>query len=177
MKKAALLLILSTFFMNAQSPIFEVIPESNKDVSYVGNLNQGEKLSDLSWAWSSQNACFPETQKQKFTGNHVFFTGIIPTYNELTITVIPKDPKANFSIYAYQVGEDKMPIVPELRSCISCEADHKWDRKKRGRTQDHTRTVSGLNALSNSYRVIIGVTGAEGLEEGEFTLVISTKSR
>jgi len=177
MKKLTLFLILTTLIMKAQSQIFEVIPEPNKDVSYAGNLNQGEKINDLSWAWSSQNTCFPETQKQKFTGNHVFFTGIIPTYSELTITVIPKDPKANFSIYAYQVNEYKMPIVPDLRSCISCEADHKWDRKKRGRTQDHTRTVSGLNALSNSYRVIIGVTGAEGLEEGEFTLVISTKSR
>jgi len=163
--------------MKAQSSPFEVVPEANKDVSYVGNLNQGQKINDLSWAWSSQNACFPETQKQKFTGNHVFFTGIIPTYSELTITVIPKDPKANFSIYAYQVGEDKIPMVPDLRSCIRCEADHKWDRKKRRKTQDHTRTISGLTALNSSFRIIIGVVGAEGLEEGEFTLVISTKSR
>jgi hypothetical protein len=68
-------------------------------------------------------------------------------------------------------------MVPDLRSCIRCEANHKWDRKKRGKTQDHTRTVNGLTALNSPFRIIIGVVGAEGLEEGEFTLVISTKSR
>ncbi|MFK5983651.1 MAG: hypothetical protein QM499_12115 [Flavobacteriaceae bacterium] len=179
MKSLPFLLILTTFILNAQKQptISEVTPEANKDVSYSGDLSQGEKLSNLSWAWNSSNACFPETQKHKFTGNHVFFTGIIPAYSEITVTVIPKDKTKNFSIYAYQVGVDNMPIVPDLSSCIRCEADHKWDRNYVNKTQDHTRSVSNLVAINRPYRMIIGVTGADELEEGEFTLVISTKSR
>ncbi len=157
--------------------VFSIEPTPNQDVAYTGNLNQGTFINDLSWAWSSQNACFPETQVNKFTGKHLFFTGIIPKYSEVTVTVIPTDPNANFSVYAYEVGVNDIPIVPNLPSCIRCEADHKWDRPKRGKTQDHTRIVGNLVALNNPYRLIVGVTGAEGLDDGEFTLVISTKSR
>ena len=165
--------------MNAQNPtIYTVEPLANQEVSYTGNLSEGIKLDDLSWAWSSSNACFPETQKSKFTGNHVFFTGIIPKYSEITVTVIPKDSTANFSIYAYEIGVNNNDLVPNLTSCIRCEADHKRERNFVGRAaQDHTRTVSNLVAINRPYRMIIGVTGADGLEEGEFTLVISTKSR
>ncbi len=175
----SLLLFIFTLTMNAQDQptVYKVEPVPNQDVAYTGNLNQGIVLDDLSWAWSSQNACFPETQKQKFTGKHVFFTGIIPKYSEITVTVIPKDPNANFSVYAYEIGVNSNDLVPNLPRCIRCEADHKWDRPKRGKTQDHTRIVSDLVAINNPYRMVIGVTGADGLEEGEFTLVISTKSR
>ncbi len=180
MKKLFLILsIVVSSILNAQDKptVFKVEPVPNKDVSYTGNLNQGTFINDLSWAWSSQNACFPATQQKKFTGKHVFFTGIIPKYSEITVTVIPTDPNANFSVYAYEVGVNDVPIVPNLPSCIRCEADHKWDRPKRGKTQDHTRIVGNLVAINNPYRLIIGVTGAEGLDDGEFTLVISTKSR
>ncbi len=177
MKILFLLLILSPFAMNAQDTptILKVEPIKGKDVSYTANLKDGVFIDDLSWAWSSQNACFPATQQSKFTGKHVFFTGIIPHHSEITITVIPKNPTANFSVYAYQVGVDNMPLVPDLPSCISCEADHKWDRKHRGKTQDHTRTIKYLTAITRPYRMIVGVTGADGLDEGEFTIVVSTK--
>ncbi|MEL7340523.1 MAG: hypothetical protein AAGM67_08565, partial [Bacteroidota bacterium] len=61
--------------------------------------------------------------------------------------------------------------------CVRCEADHKWDYKRRGKTQDHTRTVTDILAINNPYKVIIGVVGAEGLSEGEYTLEVSLKSR
>lgn len=154
---------------------FEPIP--NGTVRYSSNLSEGSTLSDLSWAWSSQNACFPETQKMKFTGNHVFFTGIIPSYSEMIITVIPDDPSNNFSLYAYEIGENSTDLVPNLPRCIRCEADHKWDRPKKGQTQDHTRIVRDILAIASPYRVVIGVTGANGLAEGGFTLQIEMKTR
>ncbi len=177
MKKLTLLLVLIALSMTAQEKpeVIEVEPVKGEDVTYTANLKDGVFIDDLSWAWSSQNACFVGFQSHKFTGKHVFFTGIIPTRSEISVTVIPKDPNANFSIYAYEVGVDKMPIVPDLPSCIRCEADYKWDRKYKGATQDHTRTVKHLAAITRPYRMIIGVTGADGLDEGEFTLVISTK--
>lgn len=58
-------------------------------------------MEDLSWAWKSNNACFPETQKNKFTGNHVLYYTDLPTYSEIEATVVPKNRRANFSIYAY----------------------------------------------------------------------------
>ncbi|MDC8005523.1 hypothetical protein POV27_15805 [Aureisphaera galaxeae] len=162
----------------AQPKVYSVEPVPNKEVLYEGNLIEGTFLQDLSWAWNSSNACFPETQKTKFTGKHLFFTGIIPRYSEMTVTVIPKDPSKNFSIYAYEMGTGSDYLVPNLPRCIRCEADHKRDRAFAGKApQDHTRTVENLVAINNPYRVVIGVTGADGLEEGEFILKISMKTK
>lgn len=168
---------LLTFMGQAQQMVYNIDPVGNGEVFYKGDLSQGQPLDDLSWAWSSSNACFPETQKQKFTGNHVFFTGIIPKYSEMTVTVIPDDENANFSIYAYVIGVNKNDLVPNLPSCIRCEADHFWDRPKAGKSQNHTRTVTDLLAINTPYRVVIGVTGANGLATGGFTLKVAMKSR
>jgi len=149
------------------------IEQSLKEIVAIEeNLSSGAIIEDLSWAWQSNNACFVAIQQKKFTGNHVLFEGVIPAYTELTATVIPKDPTQNYSIYAFQTGVDNTALPPELSSCIRCEADYKWDRKWAGKTQDHTRTVKYLLALGNPYRVVIGVVGAEGLTEGDFTLEI-----
>lgn len=179
MKIVVYLLMFLPITLFAQDPVvYGIEPLPNQEVAYSGSLSQGVFLNDLSWAWSSSNACFPETQKQKFTGKHVFFTGIIPKYSEMTVTVVPVDPSQNFSIYAYEIGVNSNDLVPDLPRCIRCEADHKRERNFAGRPpQDHTRTVGNLVAINNPYRVVIGVTGADGLEDGEFTLVINTKSR
>ena len=171
------LLMLPIFSIMAQPKVSEIMPVPNGEISYKANLNEGIVIDDLSWAWSSQNACFPETQKKKFTGKHVFFTGVIPKYSVMEVTVIPTDKTKNFSVYAYEIGVDNMRLVPDLDRCIRCEADHKWDRPKRGKTQDHTRNVTNLVAINRPYRVVIGVTGAEGLDEGDFTLQINMKTR
>jgi len=179
MKKLIFFLIVFPAAMLAQDPVvYGIEPVSNQEVAYSGDLSQGIFLDDLSWAWNSSNACFPETQKKKFTGKHLFFTGIIPKYSEMTVTVVPTDPSQNFSVYAYEIGTNSNDLVPDLPRCIRCEADHKRERNFAGRPpQDHTRSVSNLVAINNPYRVVIGVTGADGLEEGAFTLVINTKSR
>ncbi|MBC8753304.1 hypothetical protein H2O64_01390 [Kordia sp. YSTF-M3] len=148
-----------------------VTVKANSTVSYQGNLADGEKISDLSWAANSSVACFPATQNQKFTGNHVLYATTIPKRSEMFIKVIPKNKKHNLSLYAYEVGLTNEQLPPNLSSCVTCEADYKWDRKWRGKTQDHTRNVR-LNAINNPYKVVIGVVGAEGLTESDFTLEI-----
>jgi len=97
MKASLIVISLILSIMSPQPAITTIEPVANGEVLYKGNLSQGQPLDDLSWAWSSANACFPETQKHKFTGNHVFFSGIIPKYSEMTVTVIPDDATANFS--------------------------------------------------------------------------------
>ena len=177
MKKQLLMLLFLPLMALAQErTVTEIELVPNETVSVEGNLSEGEKMEDLSWAWQSNNACLPATQYHKFTGNHVLYTGIIPTHSELEITVIPKDENANFSVYAYQVGVNNSDLPPKLYSCVRCEVDHKWDRNWKGKTQDHTRTVKHILALGRSYRFVIGVVGAEELEEGDFTLQIHTKS-
>ena len=171
-------LLLTTAFQAQEAKVYSFEPVPNQEVAFSGDLSEGIVLDDLSWAWNSSNACFPATQKSKFTGKHLFFTGIIPKYSEMTVTVIPDDPEKNFSVYAYEIGANSNDLVPNLPRCIRCEADHFRERNFAGRPpQDHTRSVSNLVAINTPYRVVIGVTGADGLSEGEFTLKISTKSR
>lgn len=145
------------------------------EASVLGNLADGKLMPDLSWAWSSSNACFPETQVRKFTGTHQLFEFEIPARTEVQIILTPKDKKHDMSLYAYMIGIGTDAIVPNLSRCIRCEADHKWDRPKAGKTQDHRRIVGDILAIQNPYKVIIGVAGANGLAEGEFTLEIKRK--
>lgn len=153
----------------SQSTVFSVTAQDNATVQVEGSLSQGQIMQDLSWAWNSSNACFVEPQMKKFTGNHVLYTTELPTRTTMTITVIPKDEKANFSLYAYSGGGGA--IVPNLSRCVSCESDYKWDYKYAGKTQDHSRSVE-LRAINNPYPVTIGVVGANGLTEGDFILQI-----
>ncbi len=179
MKKlsALLFLIWTSSLLYAQFPSgvnsIEVLPNQITTVS--GNLSSGFFMDDLSWASTSSNACFPATQNKKFTGKHVLYGFVIPPYSEVTVKVIPKNKNANFSIYGYQVGTSNFSVVPDLSSCVSCEADHKWDYPKVGKTQDHTRSI-WFNSTTNSYNIFVGVTGADGLAEGDFTLEINLVS-
>jgi hypothetical protein len=158
----------------------KVIPvetAKNKISTVKGDLKDGVIIQDLSWAWTSSNACFPETQKLKFTGNHVLYSAVLPDNSNMEVTVIPDDKNADFSLYAYQVGLSNNSLVPNLPSCVTCESDQKWDRPKVGKKQDHTRMVGNLTSMEGSYKIIIGVVGSNGLKAGSYTLKISVKDR
>ena len=166
----------STFVLSQTSNIrwIELSPQGTTAVD--GNLSEGVDMPDLSWAWNSAVACFPATQAAKFTGKHVLYASELPAYTELEIDLIPADKSANFSLYAYEVGTiSESNTVPTLTQCIRCEADHKWDYKVKGKTQDHTRHVRDILAIANPYQVIIGVTGADGLKEGAYRLEVKRK--
>jgi len=173
----SILFLLFYFAASAQFPA-QVTPLSvkpNQTFTINSNLAKGRKMEDLSWASNSAVACFPGTQNTKFNGYHVLYSMKLVSHAELTITVIPDNKNANFSIYAYQIGTNNFSTVPNLTSCVACEADHKWDYPKRGQTQNHTRKVY-LNSIENQYNVVIGVVGAEGLSSGGFTLQIDMKT-
>jgi hypothetical protein len=172
------LVLIFSFSVMAQFPsnvtFLDVTP--NQEFSVKGNLSSGEKMDDLSWASTSSNACFPGTQNTKFRGNHVLYSLVIPNHSGVTITVIPDDKNANFSLYGYQIGTTNYSTVPNLPSCVSCEADHKWDYPKKGKTQDHTRDVF-FNSIANPYNIVIGIVGADGLATGGYTLKIELTSK
>jgi hypothetical protein len=177
--KLFLLTLILTFSFNvftqdANKKFWEVELKANMKTSVSGNINEGYSISDYSWAWRSSNACFPGTQKSKFTGKHTLYVVKLPPRSILTVTVRPKDKSKNLSIYGYQIGEGKKIFPEDLQSCVTCEAEHKWDYPKRGKTQDESRTIT-FNATTNSYNVIVGVTGADGLGEGEYVLEFTLK--
>jgi hypothetical protein len=170
--------IVTTSISFSQLPdnVIAIDAEPNETTSIMGDLKDGALMKDLSWASTSSNACFPGTQNTKFRGNHVLHQFSIPAYSEVTITLIPTNKNDNFSLYGYQVGTTNYSTPPNLASCVSCEADHKWDRPKKGKTQDHTRSIF-FNSIKNPYNIFIGVAGAEGLTSGKYKLKIELKSR
>jgi len=170
------MLIASYSYSQFPANVKSINAQSNKVITFKGDLSNGFTISDLSWASKSSTACFPATQNSKFTGNHVLYSTKLPRYSEMFITLIPDNKNANMSIYAYSIGTTNYTIPPELSSCVSCEAEHKWDKPKRGKSQDHTRSVK-LNAINNPYNVVIGVVGANGLKKGSYTIKINLKSK
>lgn len=173
---------LSTLFCQKQSEtqakITLIETVANETVQIEGNITNGKIMEDLSWAWNSSVACFPSTQVDKYRGKHVLFMADVPRYSEFVITLIPDDPSANFSLYAYEVGKvTNNNLVPNLTGCIRCEVDHIWDFPHRGKTQDHTRIVKYILAINNPYQAVIGVVGPKGAEEGGFKLQIARKSK
>lgn len=151
--------------------VTNIASEKGKSVTVSGKLESGALMNDLTWASTSSMACFPATQNERFRGNHVLYHTQIPPRSIMTITVTPKDTTKDLSIYAYTIGTTSTSVPPNVSSAVSCEAEYKWDRPKRGQTQDHTRTVK-LNSVTNPYNVVIGVAGAKGVTAGDYDLKV-----
>jgi len=165
----------SLLMAQSQSTFVEINP--NGTVQIQNNLSSGQTLDNLTWASNSSMACWPATQNAKFNGKHQFHHFNLPPHAEVEITLVPDDPNQNMSLYGYQVPSTSSPVLPPaIHACTSCEADHKWDYPKRGKTQDHTRHIF-FNSIENSYTVVVGVTGPEGLEEGGYSLNLTMKSK
>jgi hypothetical protein len=147
-------------------------PEKGNTFAYKDDIKNGVIIKDLSWAWNSSVACFPETQKESFTGNHMLFETFIPKYSEMIITLIPTNRNTELSLYGYQVGENSKYTVPNLPSCVSCEADN----NQMGRSKNNNRSIK-FTAINNAYKIMIGVAGPKGLTEGEFVIQIEVKGR
>ena len=177
MKKLTLLaitiLMISTGLMAQKT--WKVPETPNKAMLYKGDLAEGAVIEDLSWASTSSNACWPATENTYFRGNHVFYVTTIPPKAELTVTVIPDDKNANMSIYGFQMGLNTTEMPPNIASCVTCESERKWDRPKAGKTQDHTRSI-WFNSTTESYRIVIGVAGADGLKTGTFKVKFDLKA-
>ena len=147
-------------------------PEKGKSLAYKDDIKNGVKIVDLSWAWNSAVACFPETQKENYTGNHILFETQIPKYSIMTITLIPTDKNAKLSLYGYQIGSTSSAVVPNLSSCVSCEADN----NQMGKATNNRRSIS-FTAINHPYKIMIGVAGVKGLTSGEFVIQIDIKAR
>jgi hypothetical protein len=143
-----------------------------QEVSLKGNLRDG-KVIPLEWAQLSTMACFPGTRFQEFQGAHVFYWMDLPQRSEVTITVKPLQGK-RINVYAYS-GFDGRTLPPQESSCVSCEAGYEqWSAAKP--PSDFSKAAGSqqvrLRAVNQPYRVLIGVAGAEGVQEGDFELKV-----
>jgi hypothetical protein len=158
------------------SEVTVVVSKSNDSVTVSGDLANGAIMEDISWAASSSNACFPATQNLKFRGNHVLYATSMPPRSIMTITVSPVDANGDLSIYGYMMGGTEYRVVPNLPSCITCEADHKWDRPWKGKVQTSERKIEFQNPTQNTYNIVIGVAAPKDVTTGQFNLKIKLKS-
>lgn len=166
-------------FLNAQSGwpgnVTIVANEGADSVMADGDLATGSLMEDLSWAYSSSNACFPSTQNPKYRGNHVFYATTINPHSILRISVTPTDQAGDLSMYAYMLGGNDYDLVPDLPRCITCEADHKWDGVWKNKVQTSERSVEFQNPTDRTYNILIGVSAPKAVTEGKFTLKIKPK--
>ncbi len=156
------------------------LPKGYNAGEVTGNIKDGGKLSSLRWAERSSVACFPGTRFEMFNGNHVFYRMTMPAASSMKITVVPKDGKA-INLYALRQGIRDQKTPPNITSAISCEASYpiyaNISRTRRVRNKDDgTRKVEYISVRS-SYSILIGVAGAEGLTEGDYTLKVEIKPR
>jgi len=158
------------------SGVTAVASKSNETVAVAGDLASGKIIEDLSWAANSSNACFPATQNLKFRGPHVFYATTIAPRSVMKVSVKPEDGKANLSLYGYMNGSQDFSLVPDLPRCITCEADHKWDRPWKGKAQTAERTIEFRNPTANTYNILIGVTAPKDVTSGKFKVEIRTES-
>lgn len=179
------LLSVSAFSQTNQKPL-KVTPltlPANSNVGEIsGNISNGQILSSLRWAEQSNVACFPGTRFEMFSGNHVLYRVAMPAASSMTITVTPKD-NAQISLYALRQGlaAADQTVPPNVRSAISCEASYPiYANLPGGRTvknkDDGTRKVEYIS-VGSGYSILIGVAGAKGATEGDFTLKVEIKSR
>lgn len=145
---------------------------TNDSVMVTANLSAGAIMEDISWAWNSSNACFPGTQSLKFRGNHLLYAVTMPPKSIMIITVNPVEKDGDFSLYGYMIGKTEFRVVPNLPQCITCEADHKWDRPIKGKIATTERKIQFQNPTLNTYNIVIGVAGPKDITTGEFSLKV-----
>jgi hypothetical protein len=134
-------------------------------VSHDGNLSEGETIS-LNFASTSSMACFPATENINFNGGHVFYATQMPPHSILTVTVEPKTPGLDVSLYAYQIGTTSNYTPKNVPSAVTCEAGYDAQTDS---NPDEAESVE-VNTIKNPYNVVIGVAGADSALAGEYTL-------
>ena len=158
------------------------LPANSTVGETIGNIKNGEILSSLRWAEQSNVACFPGTRFEMFTGNHVFYRVTLPAASSMIVTVTPKN-NAQISLYALRQGSraNDQTVPPNVKSAISCEASYPIYANLPGgkivkNKDDGTRKIEYIS-VGSPYSILIGIAGAKGATDGEFTMKVEIKPR
>jgi len=138
------------------------VPERAPDETWAGDLSDGATM-DLDWADDSSVACFIGTENKNFSGNHVLYDRIAGPGMNVFFRVTPS-PDLDVSLYAMRLGENDTSWPPDV---INAPCESSYDAQ-----YDNNPGWSEAVELSGSgtYRIVVGVAGANGAADGAFTV-------
>jgi hypothetical protein len=143
-----------------------------KTVAVQGKVDGGIQIP-LAFAAQSSVACFPATANAAYTGNHVVYSFDLPPRTTAKIELVPADAKTDVSLYAYSLGPAFPALPPEVPSVVSCEASPPVNRAANPGGAEKVELV----AITNPYKVFVGVAGAQSAKTGAFTLKVTLSPR
>jgi len=138
--------------------------EMNKTKVLSGSLSEGQFV-DLSFGHRSSVNCFTESQKQFFSGHHVFYTFEVPAGTKVLVQL---NTRGDASLYGYMIPTNKYDLPPNLFkvSDTGCGASFKGEGEL-----DQVMLKAGKDAMN----VVIGVAGIEEADVGAYNLKITTR--
>jgi hypothetical protein len=154
--------------------VTELTLDEDGNAQVSGSLESGLPICDLSFAWSSQVACFPEPQAYLYETNTRFYAVTMPKAGTMTVTVTP-DPGVDLSVYGLQMGTTSFYTPPNNPSATSCEQSP----KKNFATVGGAGAAESLTFVStgNPYNILIAVSAPAGIDPSKsgYTLDIAAK--
>ncbi|MFK7921651.1 MAG: hypothetical protein AB8H47_06820 [Bacteroidia bacterium] len=133
------------------------------------NISDGIVLPDLDWAALSNVACFPGTRFVEFGGKQKFYTVNIPQGSELIVTVTPTGSKERINLFGY-IDFNGSNLLP-LTSVLSCEAGYEIYAGNPDLTQPgEPQSISFAQAVNRGFTCFVAVSGADGVESGDYSL-------
>lgn len=134
--------------------------------------------------WLAESECVPAEQQSKFAANHLFYATELSAWCGVFACVTPKDPLVNLSLYAVRMDALSCTLPPAAGSFFECDAA--WDAASAeseewtgnlGASCASYAQVKAANTLcvevtsgTEPQNYLVGVTGAQGLTGGDFTL-------
>ena len=155
----------------------ELSPSCDQPLVLKGRLEEGKKLPSLEWAANSSVACFPMTRASEFTGSHVFYSLLLPANSTLRVSVRATNSKDRINVYGLRFAAGTVQLPP-IERCGSAEASYAIyvGDLAPGLKKEEERAIEFMT-VRNPFTIVIGVAGANGLEEGEFQLEVNLKKR
>lgn len=136
-----------------------------------GNLSSGYIMEDLSWATTSQLACWPSIRDVEFQGKHVGYWFDLPEKSIVKITVTPKRKDRRINIYGY-AGFDLKTIPPQIPYTNICEASHsEWIGQPDFNVPSKPQTIQ-FNTTTRRTTIYFAVAGARNMFDGDYTISI-----
>ena len=149
--------------------------EPNATVEYKLNLENGGAQVDMTWAALSSVALVPATRFEHFAGAHRFFTVELPPKSTLTVRIAFAAGCGELNLYGMNFGAGAAELPPHVTSCVSSEAQYPMHAPGVDAVETYERSIE-LRSVTHPYTALIGVCGAIGVVNGEFTLGCELKS-
>lgn len=145
--------------------------DANGKAQVQHKLDTGYPVCELTWAASSQVACFPATQASLFAGNTRFYRVAMPKAGYTMVRVTP-DPGVDVSLYTIQQGNTSTQVPPEVTGAVACDNSPPKNFNTVGGPGQPESTL--VVSTGNPYTILIAVTSPAGVKGG-YTLDIDQK--